>query len=297
MDEESKTLAKAILVILSFQMVRHTVEKVDLYKDADMYFPLVLKPRDAATVLSVGMYCLSLVYLFRLTDCLFYVGIVFMGCLFSPHLSKTSKYYKIVRSPGILPRDWSDRLVTTSLVYFVSFVLGVWYGFYKFAFLCLITTVGSSIYHRHRESKYFNLDNVFASSLMVFFVHSLVSSYTHNETYFLLGMLGLPVAVFLLVYCGMPSDVIPMSTDKSTDKLSQTSYFCCLRTDRPLYNFVHVLWHLASGVGPIISMWYFNSLQVRGITDPYINILPELGVLCGVLVNLCGCSAGVMPLD
>ena len=52
-------------------------------------------------------------------------------------------------------------MITTSLVYFLPSLYGLAVSEWHMAFLCAITCVGSSLYHRTRESAYFNLDNIF----------------------------------------------------------------------------------------------------------------------------------------
>lgn len=278
-------LAFALLFILSFLMLKYSVRKVASYEGAETKHPITLKSKHLAPVMTMYSYCLILIQWFDLFEFSFMVTIAFLISIFQPHLSKTSKYNFVVRTP-ILHRDWDHHLITTSLVYSLSSVLGVYHGQYNVALLCLITTTGSILYHRNRESRYFNFDNIFATSLLVLYGYSVHSSYYHNEAYFLLGMMGLPVALFLIAYCGMPADI-------TIDKLSQ----CCLRTDRPMYNTVHTLWHLASGVGPLLAVWYFRHLEVRGIHDPYIQQLPLWGVVGGTMLNAVGGYAGIMPLD
>ena len=143
-------------------------------------------------------------------------------------------------------------MITTSLVYFLPSLYGVAVGEWHMAFLCAITCVGSSIYHRNREAVYFNLDNVFATSLLVTYVWSLYIAYGIYEAYFIFGLVGIPVAIFLLIYCGMPAEI-------SIGKQILDAPFCCVRSDRPLYNSVHALWHIASGCGPLLSVWMFSN--------------------------------------
>jgi hypothetical protein len=39
--------------------------------------------------------------------------------------------------------------------------------------------------------------------------------------------------------------------------------FCCIRSERPLYNSIHSLWHVASGCGPLLSVWLFSCLSAN----------------------------------
>ena len=204
-------------------------------------------------------------------------------------------------------------LITTSLVYFLPAVWGVAVGEWHMAFLCAATCFSSCIYHRHREAVYFNLDNVFATSLLSSYAWSLYLSYGTHEEYFIFGLVGIPVAIFLLVYCGMPADIAIM-------KEVISSPMCCIRSDRPLYNSIHALWHMASGVGPILSLYLFytisqehNSSQL--IVDitlqqkmvmgsvlsvdkwGYLPVVPTVALLSGVVLNIVGNFVGVMPMN
>ena len=179
------------------------------------------------------------------------------------------------------------------------------------AFLCLITCMGSTIYHRNREAVYFNIDNVFATSLLVAYCWSLYLSYGIYEGYFAFGLIGIPVAIFLLAYCGMPAEISIMKGS-----------VCCIRSDRPLYNAVHAVWHLASGCGPILSVWLFSALSqehsartaLSGGTDRMVMgsvlilegrswfplalpLIPTVAVLAGVALNATGNLLGVMPME
>lgn len=179
-------------------------------------------------------------------------------------------------------------------------------------FLCAITCAGSTIYHRNREAMYFNMDNIFATSLLVSYCWSLYLAYGVYEAYFMFGMLGIPVAIFLLVYCGLPADI-------QIFKETLLTPFCCIRSDRPLYNSVHALWHLASGCGPLLSVWMFSRCAAQHkvlqslleISDResmvmgsvmsidnygYMPLVPTVALLFGVLLNLTGNYFGVMPM-
>jgi hypothetical protein len=113
---------------------------------------------------------------------------------------------------------------------------------------CATTCVSSLLYHWSREGSFFNFDNVFAMSLMFVYLWSMIHSYWNHEIYFNLGILGLPVCTFLISYCGMPADIVVV--DEVTG--------CCIRGDRPFYNMVHSLWHVVSGSGVILAVWYFS---------------------------------------
>jgi hypothetical protein len=216
---------------------------------------------------------------------------------------------------GIPLRPWSDSLVVTSLIYFVPAVYATAVAEYHMAFLCMITCVGSTIYHRHREAVYFNIDNVFATSLLVAYGWSLYLSYGVYDGYFAFGLVGIPVAIFLLIYCGMPAEI-------SITNGSTAQSFCCTRSDRPLYNSVHALWHLASGCGPILSVWLFAALSQehtaimaldggseRMVMGSVLSlewkvwfplslpVVPTVALLAGVALNATGNLLGVMPME
>ena len=228
----------------------------------------------------------------------FYV--VVLGCVywFQNHLTKTSKYYTAGTT-----RPWSHYLITTSSVYLVASLVALIFHQFHFSFLCLVTWTGSSLYHRQCEARYFNLDNIFATSLLAIFVWSMYLSYEYSNDYFNFGMVGIPVAGFLLVYCGMPADI----------KVVMNGSMCCyVREDRPLYNVVHACWHVASGVGPIASVLLFHHVSmatgdltlIMGVPhwyciDPWqwLPAVPTIALLVGVCVNVCGNVAGIMPLD
>jgi hypothetical protein len=142
--------------------------------------------------------------------------------------------------------------------------------------------------------------------------------------YFKLGTLGIGVAAFLLVYCGMPAEI---------SVVRETPDVCCyLRSDRKLYNIVHSLWHLASGCGPVLSTWLFmhiatNQLHIdhfftpakqiisfgplslyRGqdvviglpyYLDPYqwLPVVPTVALIISAIINLFGNLIGIMPLN
>ena len=179
------------------------------------------------------------------------------------------------------------------------------------AYLCFVTCCGSSIYHRNREAAYFNVDNIFATSLLVSYCWSLYLSYGIFDEYFTFGLVGIPVAIFLLIYCGMPAEI----TFVKDNKLSP---LCCVRSDREVYNSVHALWHIASGCGPLLSVWLFSTLSTEYMTRddtfkdrnnmvmgsvmtvagyPGLPIVPIVALAAGVLLNVTGNMLGVMPME
>jgi hypothetical protein len=183
----------------------------------------------------------------------FYGVVLWLSFVFSKYLSKTSKYYDM---SDIALRDWSDHLVTSNFSYFLPSIYAVFVGEYHMGFLCIITFLGSTIYHRNREAKYFNLDQIFATSFLATYGWSLYLSYSVNQAYFMFGFIGIPVAIFLLVYCGMPAEILMLRETLSAP-------FCCIRSERPMYNSIHALWHVVSGCGPLLSVYLFSCLSYQ----------------------------------
>jgi hypothetical protein len=136
---------------------------------------------------------------------------------------------------------------------------------------------------------------VFATSLLVLYGYSLWHSIGRDELYVQLGCIGLPVCGFLFVYCGLPCEVRAFTL--GTDAKTGLGLMCCTRDDIPLYNFYHTLWHLASGVGPLLAVWYFESLRAAGIADENVKYLPFYGLVTGVVLNTFGTVMGKFPVD
>jgi len=136
----------------------------------------------------------------------------------------------------------------SSFVYGLAALCALYANQWHMAAFCATTCVSSLLYHWSREGSFFNFDNVFAMSLMFVYLWSMIHSYWNHEIYFNLGILGLPVCTFLISYCGMPADIVVV--DEVTG--------CCIRGDRPFYNMVHSLWHVVSGSGVILAIWYFS---------------------------------------
>ncbi len=219
---------------------------------------------------------------------------------FLPYLSEQSRLSGLLGKPSL--RSWQDKLIVTSLIYLAAAIFAIYLGENYIATLCTFTCAGSVLYHRNYEMRFFNLDNIFATSLVVVFSYTLLSAFYVCQEFFIAGVLGLPLASFLLVYCGMPAD-ITLNEDNS----------CCVRKSRPMYDMVHTLWHLVSGAGPLLSVLYFHSLRSgqhsllgfameRSPSHPQWSasdaFAMALSAVCaGVLVNVAGNLIGIMPLD
>lgn len=220
-----------------------------------------------------------------------------------PYLSRKSRLSELYQ-PALSRRKWTDKLITTSYIYLIAGLCAFCLGDINVGTLCSITCIGSCLYHRNREVRFFNLDNIFATSLLAVFCYALMSAYYLCEVFFLTGVLGAPIAAFLLVYCGMPADVT-----------IDNSGLCCTRKGRPIYDIIHTLWHIVSGLGPIVAVFYFYALRTKQFRFLLIPSSAELtttqlawaevdpvwmpaSALCvGVIINVAGNLAGIMPLD
>ena len=155
-------------------------------------------------------------------------------------------------------------------------------GQFEFSFLCGVTSLGSITYHFNKESRFFNMDNIFAVSLLVVFLNSLVLSFYYNEVYFQVGLVGIFTAGFLIYYCGDPAII-------TFDKFN-----CCYRSESSVYNLYHNIWHLASGVGPFMSVYFFDTIH----QSYHQNIrLYLIAIILGVFINSIGNYFQYIPYD
>jgi hypothetical protein len=74
---------------------------------------------------------------------------------------------------------------------------------------------------------------------------------------------------------------------------------CCIRSGRALYDNVHSIWHLISGIGPALSIWLFDYALEKELVNSYTLhfVMPTVAVMFGILINVIGNGFGVMPLD
>lgn len=264
---------------------------------------IILQSERRDLVLAAGAHSLLIMWWFDLENLELFWIISFLISLFFPYASKTSRYRGDYVGEKFRPK--CDKLIITSAIYLCASLFAFLYDQYAMALICGVTFCGSSLYHRHREMVFFNLDNIFATSLLVVFVYVLCSSYYYHEIVFMLGALGMPVAVFLIVYCGMPADI-------NLQKEIMIGGVCCTRSGRELYDTIHTLWHVASGGGPILAVWYFNYLKQNELLsyvpmyNPYINAMDEVATLdalpyaalfVALCINVMGNYQGIMPLD
>ncbi|CAM9795993.1 unnamed protein product [Phaeothamnion confervicola] len=156
-----------------------------------------------------------------------------------PYLCQASAYRRDPRlgcqlSPADKRRGVGDMLVWTSFIYIVPAVYGVHAHQYGIAVLQAATSVGSTLFHLTRETMCFNLDNIFAQSLLLTTLWGLCMAAWHGVwAYVGLVASGLPLAAYFLVGCGMPGLI------------------CChpagrchgvVRRSNPDYDFFHMCW-------------------------------------------------------
>ena len=237
-------------------------------------------------VYSIVFIAIELYY--HATSLVFYTVICSYILIFFPYLMKSTRYVLCCMEDR---RCHRDKLMYTSYVYFISSVVAfLWFQDYEYAFLCLITTIGSIIYHYFREARFFNFDNIFATVHFVVYSITLTDSYTSWDEYFLAGMVSFPIALFSLVYCGTPATI------------SESSPTAVQRESRQIYDDWHMIWHLTSGVGPLLSLYYLHChFQPRSFYDGQI-VFDRFLVYCSsvtisMLFNLIANILHVIPLD
>ena len=248
--------------------------------------------------------------LLTLSDYFFLLILTLLALLSYSYLCKSSKYinsdvnaYTNItpnNSTNILSqRSIYDKLVVTSFSYALVGILAVHYNEPIFAIMLVFTSICSASYHYHYEGIYFNADNILATSIAVIFIRTLILSfiyYDDNEILCIVGTVGLFIAAFLLVYCGMPAIITEQNG-------------CCFRDINPVYALIHSIWHLVSSFGPLFSILIFQNLKQNAIirentilgSDYYILDLfplwPTVSILIGILVNGLGNSVGIMPVN
>jgi len=210
-------------------------------------------------------------------------------------------------------------------------LLGVVYGVvkrqYDYAAILMFTWFASSAYHQARESQFYNLDFLFACSQGIFFVWTLflstpteywdvllfrdealaplaappqLSHCAPSEDLFLLGVLAFPMAVLLFFMCGQPADIVSLDKERS----------CFCRRDSVLYNLVHPLWHLWSGLGPFWMIQFYSTFcdSAPNVTMGAEDVLVPLGLFqlrvptvifaalaVSITVSWLGNRTGIMP--
>lgn len=143
---------------------------------------------------------------------LFPLTLVMLCCLFLPYLKSPSpllaRKYDIVDREVSTTRRWHHYLVWSNVVYLMSAMYSFSCQQYVFGASQIATGICSTLYHLHKESCYFNLDNIFATMFLFAFLYSWLCSYEINMIFFFFGMLGMPVAAFVIISCGLPADIV-----------------------------------------------------------------------------------------
>jgi hypothetical protein len=194
---------------------------------------------------------------------------------------------------GPTSRDWYDPVMSTNIIYLISSVVATAVGLNNLALLHFLTFTGSTLYHINRERYYFNMDNIFAMTSFFVGIYSIYDSFFLNLTYFTAAAVALPIMMFVIIYCGMPADIVYSST-----------CLCCRRSSGK-YDTWHSLWHVLSGLGPICySIYYFvhhpaDESLGRGYFDSkkMFAIVPVSSFLCSVCFNILTNMAGIAPLN
>ena len=242
--------------------------------------------------------------------------------LFYIYLAKESEKSKrlLVYTKAVDPRKQCRSplhiLILTSGIYLVGSIYALSCREVYMSLLCGGTFISSSLYHLYGEQQYFNFDNIFATSLLMIYMWSLYLSIFHhsNALHILSGLIGLPLAVYLLIACGMPGKL-----EYSKKVYSGRYYYTCMRCQPTIYPTLHSLWHIVSGIGILISIWYFHWLKVVHLDyyicpymytgevtlgsgcyfDEYdlLPVVPCIALILSLLININGNIIGVMPVD
>lgn len=298
-----------------------------------------LRQSDRVTSSTVTIFRVSLLFLqaiqlilhFHLFHLCYYLFIATLVCWFFPYLRKPSPYLPHCYHGG--RRFWVDPLVTTSAVYMAAGIVALWNAQYPIAYLCVLTTIGSISYHRHREGQFFNFDNIFACTHFLIYGYSFYDSYDQNFYYFLLGVFGFPIPIYFLNQCGDPADIVFLrennnvtvtandysskhradGIDQSAFTIDRNTMDCysflrdrhphpIIRYSRKTYELLHLCWHFTSGMGPFIAMLYFAhyetptmmDLSHLGIHDK--EVLPIVGLTISLSLNLIANYFAAAPL-
>lgn len=316
MDINQKIISALIFVILIGMMFISKEEG----REGDMFYRSSIFCCNTVLFIAMALtsYCLFLIDYFSLpSESYFFVAVIFLSVLFAPYLKKASKHQtdpsiKVLNSDSF-ERLSHDVLVVTSLIYGVAAVYAFLENQLHMSFLCAMTCIGSTIYHLHRESSYFNFDNIFAMSQLQIFCWSLYLSFgVRFFEYFIVGCISLPVVGFLLVYSGDPAEI---EYDKENNRYH--------RKPRSIYDTVHLIWHIVSGCGPVLAIWLFghrvmtsslpspspDSSLLYSIPSPIMGshlaldklgafpIIPVLSILFSIVLNIIANYHGVVPFD
>jgi small-conductance mechanosensitive channel len=144
--------------------------------------------------------------------------------------------------------------------------------------------------------KYFNLDSIFATSLIIVYIYTFYKSETEFDILHSIGIFCLALAVILFVLCGMPAQIL----------FDEITGCCCGRIEQKKYYHYHWLWHVLSSLAPILSVQYIKSIE-KNLNKDDINVLndfentynvklPTVSLLFGLVVNIIGNISGIMPV-
>ena len=237
---------------------------------------------------------------------------------------------EFVENSALHPRSVVNAHCLSGLVYLLGVVYACLERQWDFAVLMFFTWGSSSIYHTYREAHYYNLDFIFAMSMGLLFCWTLwlstprdyasafsfseelstavlgqppLSSPSYcepNETTFLFGCASFPMATFLFFLCGKPAEVVSLDADG----------FCLCRRDNKIYNIVHPIWHLFSGLGPFWMVNYFAhscapvpnvTLGLDDLVVPLLGLRLQVPAVITVIlvvslgINWLGNRVGIMP--
>jgi hypothetical protein len=228
-------------------------------------------------------------------------------------------------------RRLSHPLCASGLIY----LLGAGYALAMRQFdmgVLLFMTWGSSLcYHIAHEARFFNIDFLFANSVAIVFLWVMAlatpaelrysfgpyldSSATTicqpAEAYVQIGLVTCPFALALFVWCGQPADIVTLGGGEKIGGEKTDASFCC-RVDSEIYLKIHPLWHIVSGLAPLLCIHYFSTqcTQVDGYTMglPDLNLhvlptlsfhvptLPSVALITSAALNIVANSVGIMPL-
>ncbi len=192
-------------------------------------------------------------------------------------------------------RPFWDKTVCSSLVYALAGLYSLWLGQHALGTLQIVTCGGSTLYHLRKEAAFFNLDNTFASSLLFLTLYAAgVAIHVEDWSHCLATAVGLPIAVFLIVWCGMPATL-------ARDPCTGHGLRQCAGAQ---YDDWHTAWHAVSGLSTMVVAHFFQrqwpDLQCGGANFalmPDLPVVPTLCVVGALLLNIAGNAGGIMPVQ
>jgi hypothetical protein len=190
----------------------------------------------------------------------YFIPIVSFGALhaFPEYLSKQSPLVGHADVVGISAEDrsrkWTHPLVWSSFCYGGASLYALWSGLFSVATLLLVVCWGSVMFHKFKETMWFNLDNIYAQSLIgvgvfgdVYYIVQLALSGTTEDMVKLCAIIVLALAtLYVLLASGQPAFVS-----------------CCCdgkrhREENPAYSPLHTAWHFGSAILVCIAIWVIS---------------------------------------